>query len=119
LQAGTRPVPQADAVDKMAWQVDGGVGIAPVKGFRIGLGGLAASGDDDPMDDKDNAWDPLFPTSHKFLGWADVFGERTNAVSGILDIGYKVNDAVALKLMGHYLARMEENAEGETYQGSE
>ncbi len=119
LQVGTTSVPQADARDKLAWQVDGGIGISPVKGLRIGLGGLAASGDKASSADKDEGWNQLYPTAHKFLGLADVFGGRTNAASGNFDISFKASDALVLKVQGHALSRLEENAAGEKYQGTE
>ncbi len=119
VQFGTAPATGADAVDKFAYHADGGVGISPIPGLRIGVGGLVASGDSDPNDDKNEAWDQLYPTAHKFLGLSDVFGARSNAVSGNADISYKVGPSLILKLQAHALARMEENAAGETYAGSE
>ncbi len=120
VQLGTTRVPGDDALDKFAYQVDVGAGFTPVRQFRIGLGGLVASGDDDPNDSTSKAWDPLFPTGHKFLGLTDVFGDRTNALSGNLDVKYQPTDALILKLQGHALMRMEaDNASGEKYTGTE
>lgn len=119
LQFGTTPVPGADALDKFAYHADGGVGVTPAPGFRIGVGGLVASGDSDPTDDKSEAWDELFPTAHKFLGLTDAFGSRSNALSGNADLAYKASDALILKLQAHLLARMEDNAAGETFAGTE
>lgn len=120
VQLGTTPVPGGNARDKLAYQADASVGITPIKKLRIGVGGLIASGDDDPTDDTDTAWDPLFPTGHKFLGLSDVFGERTNAVSGNLDVRYQPLRSLILALQGHALARLEsDNASGDTYAGTE
>lgn len=119
LQFGSSPVAAADARDKFAYQADGEVGITPARGLRIGVGGTVASGDSDPTDDTDGAWDELFPTTHKFLGLSDVFGVRSNALGGNAEISYKADDALILKLQGHALGRMEENAAGETYSGTE
>ncbi len=119
VQFGTVPVTGGDALDKFAYHADGGVGISPVAGLRIGVGGLVASGDSDPTDDKNEAWDELYPTTHKFLGLSDAFGIRSNAVSGNADISYKASPGLVLKVQGHVLSRMEENAAGETYTGSE
>jgi hypothetical protein len=119
LQFGSTPVVGGEAQDKLAYHADAGVGITPAAGLRLGLGGLVASGDSDPTDDKSQGWDQLFPTAHKFLGLADVFGGRTNAVSGNADVSYKASKSLILKLQAHLLATMEENAAGETYSGTE
>lgn len=120
VQVGTAPVPGGNAQDKLAYQADAGVGFRPVKELRIGVGGLIASGDGDPNDDTNSAWDPLFPTGHKFLGLSDVFGDRTNAVSGNLDVDYQPLPSLVLKLQGHALGRLEADAvSGQNYAGTE
>ncbi len=120
VQLGTTPVAGGDALDKFAYQADVGVGFTPVRQFRIGVGGLVASGDDDATDTKSNSWDPLFPTGHKFLGLTDVFGDRTNAVSGNLDVRYQPIHDLILQVQGHALARMQEdNGSGDKYTGTE
>jgi hypothetical protein len=118
LQAGTTRVIGGDALDHLAWHADMGFGVKPIKPLRFGIGGLAASGDRAPNDGKSDGWDQLFPTAHKFLGLADVFGARTNALSGNVDVSYKATDALVLQAQAHVLARLEA-VNGENYAGTE
>lgn len=119
LQLGSSPVALGDARDKLAYHADAELGVTPASGLRLALGGLVASGDSDPNDDKDGAYDELFPTTHKFLGLSDVFGVRSNALGANAEVSYAPSDALVIKLQGHALGRMEENASGETYTGTE
>jgi hypothetical protein len=43
-----------------------------VKPFRIGVEGLVASGDDLSTPDRDEGWNELYPTTHKWLGLMDA-----------------------------------------------
>ncbi len=105
--------------DRFAYQADAELGLTPAQGFRIGLGGLVASGDDDAADGKTKAWDQLYPTAHKFLGLADVAGARTNKGSGNLNLSYAVTPAWVLKAQGHIFAAMEPAGDSDAYQGAE
>ena len=84
------------------------------------LGSLGRPGDDLATTDKQEGYNELYPTGHKFLGLTDVFGERTNAVSGNIDLLYRPNDDLIFMLQGHALARMEpDNDTGRKYSGTE
>jgi hypothetical protein len=90
---------------KFAYQLDGEVGVSPLKGLRVGLEGLIASGDDPATADEDEGWNELYPTSHKFLGFADIIGPRTNVASGVLHLSYKPVEAFVFSVDGHYFSR--------------
>lgn len=53
--------------------------------FSLTLGGLFASGDD-PGTTKDEGWNQLYPTVHKFLGFMDVIGGRNNIAAGFAKV---------------------------------
>lgn len=48
------------------------LGVKP----RLGLGLNLASGDANPADARKETFNPLFPASHPFLGWADQVGRQ-------------------------------------------
>lgn len=97
---------------KTAYQVDAEVGVTPVKGLRIGIEGLIASGDDLSTTDKDEGYADLFPTGHKWLGLMDVFPQRTNVTSGVLHVKYEASKAFMASVDAHYFARPEAGADG-------
>jgi hypothetical protein len=109
----------APAVARFAYQADAEFGLAPAQGFRLALGGLVASGDGDDSDDTSNAWNELYPTGHKFLGLSDVFVGRSNVLSGNASASYKASERLILKLDAHLLSRMEAEAAGEAFPGTE
>jgi hypothetical protein len=119
VQFGQSPVVGGDALDKLAFQADAGVGISPIRNLRFGLGGLIATGDGSPGDGKDDAWDQLYPTSHKFLGLTDVFGPRTNALSGNAEVHYAPINSLTLALQAHMLSTMVAQQNGDHYSGTE
>jgi hypothetical protein len=86
---------------------------------RVALEGLYASGEDGSTSDLEG-WNQLFPTAHKFLGLMDVFGARTNAISGVAHLSYEAADDFAAKLDAHLFSRPETTPAGvEGYVGSE
>jgi hypothetical protein len=113
IQFGSTPVtpsfaaPEPDARDKFAYQVDAEVGVGG-GGFRAGLEGAIASGDDPDTADKNEGYNDLYPTGHKFLGYSDVMGARTNVASGVLHLSYKPSDSVAINLDAHHFSRLQE-----------
>ena len=118
LQVGKTPGPLGDAVDKFAYQANGEIGIAPATGMRVSLGAAVASGNDGDTADKDEAYDELYPTTHKWLGLTDVIGFRTNIVSA--NVGFKANitQSTIFKLQGHMFSRMEDNGLGRAMDAS-
>jgi hypothetical protein len=113
LQFGKRSVlpsfavPAPDARSTLAYQVDAEAGFSPIKQARIGLEGLIASGDDLSTPDEDEGYFELFPTSHKFLGWADIVGPRTNVASAVLHLKYTPVEPLTLFLDAHHFSRLE------------
>lgn len=118
IQGGARPVaptimaPAPEKKDSLAGQIDAEIGVSPAKGFRIGLEGAYATGDDLSTADKDEGYNELFPTSHKWLGLMDVMGPRTNVLTAALHLSYAVSDALKLALDAHHFSRPEANAAG-------
>lgn len=106
-------------LDRVAFQADGAVGVLPIHDLRLELGGVAISGEENPNDKLDHAWDPLFPTNHAPLGIADVIVQRSNVLSGNLGVRYNATKDVAIDLRGHALARAVKNLEGNRYVGTE
>lgn len=111
VQVGKTPS-GSDALSKLAYQGDIEFGVSPMAGTRISLGGAIASGDGDGADDKNNAWDELYPTTHKWFGLMDVIGFRTNIASGSLRFKTKLAKSTILKMDGHVFARLEEPSLG-------
>lgn len=118
IQAGARPVAPSAMTrspsnrDKFAAQIDAELGVTPAKGLRLGIEGLYATGDDLSTTDKDEGYNELYPTTHKFLGLMDIIGPRTNVASGVLHVSYAATEALKLALDAHYFYRPETNAAG-------
>ncbi len=58
---------------------------------RVAAQGWYASGDD-PTTAKNEGWDQLYPTAHKFMGLADIAGARTNIMGGMLRVRHPLDD---------------------------
>lgn len=95
-----------ESASTLAYHADGEIGysIGPVT--RVSLGGVVASGDDDD-DPEVTGWNPLYGTTHAFLGLTDVIGRRTNVVSGNLKVKRGITQDLVLHLDGHIFARPE------------
>jgi hypothetical protein len=124
LEAGLQfgqslPPPGAAPQDHLAFQIDGGAGISPLKELRIGLGGTVLSGEEDPNDNVDRAWDELFPTGYASLGYTDVILQRSNILSGNLEVSYKAMGSLLLRSKAYLLARFVENLAGNRYVATE
>ena len=127
--AGAAFAPAApDNVDVLAFQGDGeiGFGFLDNRAFRVGLEGFFASGNDGTTADKDEGWNQLFPTAHKWLGVMDFIGGRTNIAGGALHLAYSPLPVLKIGLDGHIFLRPQEakNAAGavttpDGYQGTE
>lgn len=108
LQAGKVPGPATPALDRFAYQASGELGLSPVPQFRVSVGGELASGDDPTTADKNEGYEELYPTTHKWLGLTDVIGVRTNIVSANVKLTGKITDTTMLSLDGHLFSRLEE-----------
>jgi hypothetical protein len=89
----------------------------PVDRLRISLEGMYASGNKPKSasatrDTKNEGWDELYPTAHKFLGLTDAFAlggqKRTNVASGVLHITAVPVTNFTLQADGHLFARVED-----------
>lgn len=107
----TAMAPAPEPADKTAFQVDGELGVAPVKGLRISAGGFMASGDDLGTPENEG-WNELYPTGHKWLGLTDVTGARTNIAGARGGVKYGLDWLVA-SVDFHSFSRLEQDASGE------
>ncbi len=119
LQFGKSPVsptfadPDPEAVDHFAYQADAELGVSPAAGLRLALEGLYASGNDPTTPDKNEGYNELYPTAHKFLGFADIVGGRTNIASAVLHLKYAPVEPLSLMVDAHYFSRPQADASGE------
>jgi hypothetical protein len=107
------------AVDALAYQADLELGLAAIPDkLRFSLEGLYASGDNTTSGSnpakKNEGWDELFPTAHKWLGLSDAFvlgpAKRTNVISGVLHITAVPVKNLTVQLDGHLFSRPEKMA---------
>lgn len=120
LQAGESATTSTDAADTVAealtaraFQVDGEVGVLVLPKLHLTLGGNYASGDD-PSTAESEAYNHLYPTGHKWLGWTDVIGPRTNITSGFFKLSAGLSDQLGLELDAHLFVRPELGGLGES-----
>jgi hypothetical protein len=114
LQVGKTVGPATENIDKFAYQADGELGLSFGTGFRVSAGGALASGNDPDSDDKNEAWDELYPTTHKWFGLMDVIGFRTNIASANLKFKAPITESTIAEIHGHLFARMEDGGLGQT-----
>lgn len=121
VQAGSRPgaaptaaalVSSVDNVDVIAYHGDLELGLSfAEEKLRVSLEGLYASGNDPTTAGKNEGWDELFPTAHKFLGLSDVFVQggqkRTNVASGVLHVTVAPSKVLTFNVDSHIFARPE------------
>jgi Alginate export len=138
LQFGTRPGAspnvtagaisgtQQRAQDVLAYHGDLELGVQAVPDkLRVSAEAMYASGDKLSSTGKNEGWDELYPTAHRFLGLSDAFVragiKRTNVVSGVLHVQVNPTKALAFNADGHLFSRPEKlSATGKTgYAGSE
>lgn len=117
VQLGKAVGPATENVGKSAYQIDGDFGLTFGPKIRVALGGAIASGDDPDTTDKNEAWDELYPTTHKWLGLMDVIGFRTNIASGNLKIKVPLGSSTVAQVHAHVFTVLEPGALG--YVGDE
>lgn len=88
VEAGVQLGNRTPDVSVFAFQIDGDVTIKANDQLTLAAGGFLASGDDDPSDDEDKAWNQLYPTAHKFLGLMDIMGGRSNILGGVAKVRF-------------------------------
>jgi hypothetical protein len=93
-----------------AWHGLAEVGHKLGDATRVAAQGFAASGDD-PTTTENEGWRQLYPTAHKFMGWMDIIGPRTNIMGGILRGRHKVGKT-ALGADAHVFLRMQPSTAG-------
>jgi hypothetical protein len=103
--------PEPADLDRSAYQIDAEIGVSPVKSVRVGLEGLIASGDDLETTDKDEGYNDLYPTGHKWLGLMDVFPTRKNVMSAVLHLKVQAAEAWTLLADAHYFSQPEAGAD--------
>jgi hypothetical protein len=119
-EAGVQLGKRNDA-DLLAWQADAELGFGFLEGraFRVSLEGFIASGDDPTTADAEG-WFQLYPTAHKWLGYMDFIGPRTNVAGGVLHVGWSVIPQVRIMVDAHTFFRPEKTAAGlDGYTGTE
>jgi len=107
VQVGKTQAAAGDALKKLAYQGDLELGVAPVKAFRIALGALFASGNSPDSADKDEAYDELYPTTHKWMGQMDIIGTRTNVMSALVKAQINFTESFGLNVEGDLFIRPE------------
>lgn len=119
IQFGEAPglVPAADgdtanAATVFAYMADAQVGFSFSETMRLAVGGLIASGND-PGTPENEAWNELYPTTHKFLGLMDVIGLRTNSASAYLNFNAGLTKSLSAIVDAHLFATMEANGLGQ------
>jgi hypothetical protein len=123
VQAGSRlgAAPKFDAtgaitsnvqssVNVGAYQIDAELGLNMLEDkLRVGAEGLYASGDKADTKHMNEGWDELYPTTHKWLGLADVLNQggvkRTNATSGVLHLTLRPTKDLSMQADGHLFVR--------------
>ncbi|MCP4447563.1 MAG: alginate export family protein [Myxococcales bacterium] len=110
VQFGTGPLEQ------LAFQGDAEVGTKLGKS-RVAAAGWFASGDD-PTTTKNEAWDQLYPTAHKFMGLADIAGGRSNIMGGAARVRHKL-DGLELGADASFFLRPETADGVDAYTGME
>jgi len=106
--AGAAPtdatITQVGAATALAYQVEGEIGFGFTKKLRLGIGGSIASGND-PATPENEAYNELFPTTHKWHGLMDIIGQRTNVGRGFFKFSAGLGETVTFLLDGHIFAR--------------
>ena len=127
LQAGSRPgaappamamapIPQVKNSDVLAYHADLELGVSFAEDkYRVSVEGIYASGDKSKTAGKNEGWDELYGTSHKWLGLGDVWAQngqkRTNTASGVLHLTAAATKQLTFQADGHIFARPQRNAQ--------
>jgi hypothetical protein len=120
VQVGSRIDPLTNqSVQARAYHGDAELGVHMLDDkLRVSAQGLYASGND-PGTDRNEGWNELFPTAHKFLGLMDVIGPRTNVGSAVAHIQVKPMPRLSMSLDGHLFFRPHRPDEAAPYAGAE
>lgn len=101
-----------ETTDISAWFIDSELGVMAYEpnAVRLFVGFSHATGDDPETADTDEGYFQFYPTAHKWLGFMDIIGPRTNIqeVRGGLGLragSFNVRESV------HYFRRLEPEAE--------
>ncbi|MDH5492730.1 MAG: alginate export family protein [Myxococcales bacterium] len=101
--------PMGADVSIMAYQIDAEIGVGLLDGdLSLSIEGFLASGDDPTTANDLEGWNQLFPTAHKWLGFSDIIGGRTNIMGGVLHAKFKALEALTLSLDTHLFMRPQE-----------
>lgn len=118
-QLGSTPIVGNDTtpLGRAGMQADAelGVNLEVLKGLRVGLEGFYASGDNTDTTDINEAWNPLFPTAHKWLGlmdFVDSKGGRSNIMGGAFHLKLGILEPLSLVLDAHSFSRPVPQADG-------
>jgi hypothetical protein len=105
VQTGSRLLADGQAATALAYQGDAEVGVNMLSDrVRVSAHGLYASGND-PASERQNGWNQLFPTAHKFLGLMDIIGPRTNIGSAVAHLQVKPIDRLVVSADAHLFFR--------------
>jgi len=116
VQFGQRRVDNDDP-DVFAYQGDLEVGVQVSDGVRLALEGAYATGDD-PDTATIEAYDEVYPTTHKWLGLMDVIGIRSNVATAVAHAAFTRGRFKAL-VDGHVFFRPETLDGQQSYAGTE
>ncbi len=119
VEAGAQLGKNVLAEDVLAFGGEGEVGFKASDQLLIAGQAFFASGDGDATDGKDQAWDQLFPTAHKWLGLMDVIGARSNVMGAAGKGRYQASPELALALDLHCFLRPQTGPAVDGYTGVE
>ena len=119
VEGGVQLGERTPDVSVLAFQIDGDVAVQANDQLTLAGGGFLASGDGDPTDDKDNAWNQLYPTAHKFLGLMDVMGSRSNILGGVAKARFAHSADLTLAADAQLFLRPETPDGVDSYAGAE
>ncbi len=116
VQFGHRRV-QHGRQSVLAYQADLELGVMPIQRLRLALEAAYATGNA-PHTARNEAWDELYPTTHKWLGLMDIIGVRSN-IASLVAHGQLVLGDFKLMLDGHVFWRDQPAAGQHSYAGTE
>ncbi len=119
VQVGHRPA-LAGKQSVRALQADFELGVSLLNDrFRLAVEGLYASGDDRTTLLDAEGWDQLYPTAHKWLGFSDIIGPRTNVYGPVGYLQVQLFERLRLEWQGHVFYRPRPAAGADAYAGTE
>jgi hypothetical protein len=119
VQTGSRIVAGGQSAQALAYHWDAEVGYNLLSDkLRLSVEGLYASGND-ATTARQNGWNQLFPTAHKFLGLMDIIGPRTNIGSAVAHVQVRPMKGLVVSADGHLFFRPERADDTDAYAGAE